>query len=301
VGSMNSIGGGVLALSQVTKRFGTTLALEDVSLVAHHGLTSILGPNGAGKTTLLALVLGQLRPDSGTVRALGGEPGEMAVRLRMGAMLQAAALAPRLTVRETIEQFSSYYHHPYSLADALAYSGLEDLADRRYGALSGGQQRRVQFAVAICGRPELLLLDEPTVALDAQARRTVWAVVRDLVARGSSVILTTHQLEEAEALSDRVIVLAAGRIVADGAPAAVKARVASRRIRCITQLVAEEVARWPLVHNARRAGQHLEIVCEAAESVLRALLERDAQLSDLSVVGSTLEDAVLELTRRSTH
>lgn len=283
-----------------SKCYGTTVALDDVSLrIESGGLTSILGPNGAGKTTLLAMVLGQVDPTQGQLRVLGGRPGERAVRLRMGAMLQTAGLAAQLTVREAIETFSSYYASPYPVHETLGLAGLEDLADRRYAKLSGGQQRRVQFAVAVCGRPELLLLDEPTVALDGQARRAVWDVVRDLVGRGSTVLLTTHQLEEAQALSQRVVVLAQGRVVADGSPAEVKRKVAARRVQCITGIAHEEIGRWPEVHAVRSAGRHTEIVCDEAESVVRALLAKDAGLTELSVGGSTLEDAVLELTRRA--
>jgi ABC-2 type transport system ATP-binding protein len=289
-----------IAFFDATKRYGDTTALDTLSLqIQAGGLTSILGPNGAGKTTLIAMVLGQTAPTRGQVRVFGAAPGERAVRLRMGAMLQSAGVTPQLTVRETIEVFSSYYAAPYSVDDTLALAALESLADRRYAKLSGGQQRRVQFAVAICGRPELLLLDEPTVALDAEARRGVWDVVRDLVRRGSTIVLTTHQLEEAEALSQRVLVLASGRIVADGTPSEVKSKVAARRIQCITRLTSDQLRDMPGVHTVRRAGQHTEIVCNEAEQIVRELLTRDATLADLSITGSTLEDAVLELTRRT--
>jgi ABC-2 type transport system ATP-binding protein len=287
-------------VTNASKRYGSTLALDNVSLaIAAGGLTSVLGPNGAGKTTLLSLVLGQTQPSGGAVRVLGQMPGALGVRQRMGAMLQTAGLTPQLTVRETIEIFSSYYAAPYSLDETLALAGLESLADKRYEKLSGGQQRRVQFAVAVCGRPDLLLLDEPTVALDPEARRGVWDVIRDLVKHGSTVLLTTHQLEEAEALSQRVVVLASGRIVADGTPAHVKSKVAARRIQCITRTSADEIAGWQGVDTVRRSGQHIEIVCHEAEPLVRELLARDATLSELTVTGSTLEDAVLELTRRT--
>jgi ABC-2 type transport system ATP-binding protein len=288
-----------ISVRDASKRYGDTVALDTVSLnIEAGGLTSILGPNGAGKTTLLSMVLGQTQPTGGQVQVFGAAPGSRAVRLRMGAMLQSAGVMPQLTVRETIEVFSSYYAAPYSVDETLGMAGLESLADRRYSKLSGGQQRRVQFAVAICGKPELLLLDEPTVALDIEARRGVWDVIRDLVKRGSTIVLTTHQLEEAEALSQRVVVLAGGKIVADGTPGEVKSKVAAKRIQCITSVPSEEIGRWPNVHTVRRAGQHIEIVCNQAEQVVRELLTRDAALSELSVSGSTLEDAVLELTRR---
>ncbi len=292
----------VIEFDRVSKRFGATQAVNNVSLtIPGGGLTSILGPNGAGKTTLLGLVLGQTAPSQGAVRVLGHAPGSRSARARTGAMLQSSTLPPQLTVRESIEVFSAYYRAPYAVDEVLALSGLQDLADRRYAKLSGGQQRRVQFAVALCGRPELLLLDEPTVALDTEARRAAWVVIRDLVARGSTVILTTHQLDEAEALSDRVVVLARGRVVADGTAAHVKSKVAARRVQCITRIGADAIAGWPGVHVARLAGQHTEVLCENAESVVRELLANDSTLADLSVVGATLEDAVLELTRTGTR
>jgi ABC-2 type transport system ATP-binding protein len=288
----------VIEFGAVSKQYGAVTALDNVSLaIARGGLTSILGPNGAGKTTLLGLVLGQTAATRGSVRVFGAAPGSQPVRARIGAMLQATTLPAALTVRETIEVFADYYSAPHDVDAVLQMAGLAAVADRRYNKLSGGQQRRVQFAVAVCGRPELLLLDEPTVALDAEARRTAWTVIRDLVARGSTVILTTHQLDEAEALSDRVVVLAAGRVVADGSAAHVKSTVSARRVQCVTSVTPEIIQRWHGVRAARRSGQHTEVLCDRAENVVRELLAQDPALSDLTVAGSTLEDAVLELTR----
>jgi ABC-2 type transport system ATP-binding protein len=287
----------LLSLRSVTQRYGAIAALNDVSLEIGPGLTSILGPNGAGKTTLLALLLGQLRPQSGDVSVLGEVPGAISARRRMGAMLQAASLSEQLTVAETVSLFCSYYPRPRTVTETLQLAGLEALATRRYKELSGGQKRRVQFAVAICGRPELLLLDEPTVALDSEARRQTWGVIRSLVEQGCSVILTTHQLEEAEALSSRVVVLAAGKIVADGTPAAIKSRVAACRVRCTTRFAPAELTNRPGVHEARVSGRHVELLCERAEPIVKRLLDEDSSLAELTVTGASLEDAVLELTK----
>jgi ABC-2 type transport system ATP-binding protein len=184
------------------------------------------------------------------------------------------------------------------VADCVALAGLDGLLGRRYGRLSGGQQRRVQFALAICGRPRVLFLDEPTTGLDIEARQGVWRAIRELVAGGCAVLLTTHYLEEAEALADRVAVLHGGRIVAEGSVAQVRARVSQRRIRCTTALQAAEVSGWPQVRGARRDGESLELMVDRAEPVVLRLLARDPSLSDLEVKRAGLAEAFIELTRQ---
>ncbi len=286
----------LISLTHATRTYGATLALDDVTLDLHAGeVTSILGSNGAGKTTLMHLVLGLVEPSGGTLRVLGGPAGAMAARRATGAMLQSAKLQAQLTARDLVEQFSSYYPQPRPVDEVLFLAGLEALANSRFGALSGGEQRRVQFALAICGRPALLVLDEPTTALDVEARRGLWRVVRELQAQGTTVLLSTHHLEEAEALSTRIVVLARGRIAADGTPSAIKARVAGRHVECDTSAPPDEVGRWPGVHRAERTGLRLRVVCEQAEPVVRALLDADPHLSNLTVGGSSLEEAVTQL------
>lgn len=282
----------------VHKHYGRTRALDGVDLELHRGqVLALLGTNGAGKTTAIALLLGLVRPDAGEVRLSGRDPGALATRRRVGVMLQSGALPPTLKVQELLDLTRSYYAAPRSLADCVAIAGLDGLLGRRYDALSGGQQRRVQFALAICGRPALLVLDEPTTGLDIAARQGLWRGVRDLVAEGASVLLTTHYLEEAEALADRVVVLAAGRVAAEGSLDAVRARVDQRRIRCVTTLDAAAVSRWPGVRSAVRDGAHLHIVAAPAEDVARRLLAADPALSDLDVVRAGLAEAFLEITR----
>jgi ABC-2 type transport system ATP-binding protein len=182
------------------------------------------------------------------------------------------------------------------VATTLRAAGLEGLEDRLYGKLSGGQQQRLLFALAVCGDPELLFLDEPTVGLDVSSRRAFWGHIRGLVAQGRTVLLTTHYLEEADALADRVVVIADGRIVADGTPAEIKLRAAARRVRCRTRLDLAAVAGLPGVQRAASDGPVIEILTSAAERVLAELLSRDPQLSDLEVTGAGLEEAFLALT-----
>lgn len=287
-------------LRGASRRYGDVLALDGFDLELRAGqVTALLGANGAGKSTAVGLLLGLLAADAGTVEVLGQAPGAMPARLGTGAMLQSAGIPERLKVRELLALVRSYYPQPRSVADCVALAGLDGLLGRRYGRLSGGQQRRVQFALAICGRPRLLCLDEPTTGLDIEARQGLWRAIRELVADGSAVLLTTHYLEEAEALSDRVAVIDRGRLVAEGTVAQIRSHVAQRRIRCVTALDAGSVLRWPGVREAVREGDALRIVAEAAEPVVRRLLDADPQLHELEVQRAGLADAFLEITRNA--
>jgi ABC-2 type transport system ATP-binding protein len=204
-----------------------------------------------------------------------------------------------LEVGELLAQTRSYYADPRPSDDCVRQAGLDGLMDRRYGRLSGGQQRRVQFALAICGRPRLLFLDEPTVGLDLDARGLLWHSVRTLVAEGCAVVLTTHYLEEAEALADRVAVLSHGRVVAAGSVQQIRARVTQRRIRCISALDAAAIGAWPEVRSVCRDGERLEIVTDAAEIVVRQLLFEDSDVSELEVQRAGLAEAFVEITREA--
>ncbi len=211
-------------------------------------------------------------------------------------MLQIAKVPETLTVREHVDLFCSYYPSPMGVERTLAAAELTGVADRKYGNLSGGERQRVQFALAICGNPDLLFLDEPTVGLDVEARRGFWQQIRRLASSGRTIVLTTHYLEEADALADRVVMLSAGSIVADGAPHQIKARVASRRIRCVTALPAAAIEALEGVSSVRRDGSATEIMTSDAERVVRQLLSRDAGLSGLEMSGAGLEEAFLTLT-----
>ena len=288
----------VARLEAARKLYGPTCALDGVDLQLHRGeVLALLGANGAGKSTAISLLLGLRRPDAGTATLFGQPAGAADARRRIGVMLQSAGIPENALVRELLDLTRSYYPTPRSVADCIAMAGLDGLMDRRYGRLSGGQQRRVQFALAICGDPELLFLDEPTTGLDIDVRQRMWATIRELVAAGAGVLLTTHYLEEAEALADRVTVLNRGRVVAAGTMQDVRAHVSQRRIRCLSALDVAAIARWPEVRGASRDQARIEVVTDAPEAVLRRMLAEDAALSDLEVQRAGLADAFLELTR----
>jgi len=215
-------------LTTVTKHYGPVEALRGISLSIRPGeLVSLLGANGAGKTTAVRILLGLAKPSSGEVRVFGADPRDAASRTRVGAVLQVARVPETLRVREHIHLFSSYYPNPLPMAEVIEAAGLQGLENRKYGQLSGGQQKRVLFALAICGNPDLLILDEPTAGLDVEARRAIWKQVRAFIARGRSVLLTTHYLAEAEALANRVIVIHKGLVVAEGTPQEIKGNAAT--------------------------------------------------------------------------
>ncbi|WP_174293295.1 ABC transporter ATP-binding protein, partial [Sphingomonas bacterium] len=212
------------SLTNVSKSLGGKLVLDRLSFSIRAGeVTALLGPNGAGKSTTVGLLIGRLQPEAGDVQLYGLRPDRPAARARLGVMLQTAGLPDVMTVGEVVTLQSGYYRDPRPLRETLALAGLEDLVQRRCGTLSGGQARRVQFALAICGRPDLLVLDEPTAAMDRASARALWSTVRDAASDGAAVLMTTHDLAEADALADRVVVMDAGRIVADDTPAAIRA------------------------------------------------------------------------------
>ena len=279
------------------KRYGTVEALCGIDLELRGGeLLALLGPNGAGKTTAIGLLLGLTRADAGTVELFGRDPQDIDARRGIGVMLQDAALPPTLKVGELLRLTASYYPAPRGVAEAAALAGVADLLQRPYAKLSGGQQRRVQFAVALVGNPRLLFLDEPTVGMDIQARQKLWAAIRALVADGCGVVLTTHYLEEAEALADRVCVLAHGRIVSEGSVDALRARVARKRVWCATALPLERIKTWPEVVEAVRDGERLCLATEFPELLVRRLLAEDLSLSALEVRNADLAEAFTQLT-----
>jgi ABC-2 type transport system ATP-binding protein len=291
-------GGAVIAsLRRASKNYGEVQALRQVDFTIRAGeLVALLGPNGAGKTTAVKLFLGLAKPTTGTVSVFGGNPIHAEVRTRIGAMLQVAKVPETLRVREHIDLFSSYYPRPLPIDEILTLAGLQEIKDREFGELSGGQRQRVLFALALCGDPDILFLDEPTVGLDVESRRVLWEEIRRLVARGKTVLLTTHYLEEADALADRVVVINRGEIIAEGTPAEIKASTAGRRIRCVTSLNIETVRGLPGVIEVRTDREGLEIRAGAAEPILRELLMRDAGLSNIEVTSAGLEEAFLALT-----
>ena len=282
------------------KRYGKTNALGGVDLEVRRGeVLALLGPNGAGKSTAISLWLGLLQADGGQARLMGRSPLDVESRREVGVMMQEVALEPLLRVRELVDLAASYYPDPLSVDETLALTRTTGLGDQRYAKLSGGQKRQAQFAIAVVGRPRLLFLDEPTVGLDVEARETMWRAIRDLVARGSSVVLTTHYLDEAEALADRVVVLAKGRVIASGSVDEIRSVVSRTQISCASALSADEVRRWPSVLEASRDAQKLTITAADGESVVRRLLAADHELSHLEVRPAALSEAFTELTKEA--
>jgi ABC-2 type transport system ATP-binding protein len=297
---MNTVVQTVAELRGANKRYGTTKALDNVDLSLQRGeVFALLGPNGAGKTTAISLLLGLLRADSGEATLFGQAPSSLSARRRVGAMLQTGGVPDTITVGELITLFRSYYPAPHTFADIASLAGVDDILKRRYGKLSGGQQRKVQFALAIAGNPEILFLDEPTTGLDINAREILWKTIRTLAADGCAIVLTTHYLEEAEALADRVCVLAHGRVVAQGDVQQIRARVGQRRISCVSTLDAVAIAAWPNVRNATRENNRIAIVTDSAETVVRRLLNEDAALSELEVHRAGLAEAFVEITKEA--
>jgi ABC-2 type transport system ATP-binding protein len=288
----------VASLEGVNKNYGSIAALRGVDFRVHAGeIVALLGPNGAGKTTAVKLLLGLMMPNAGKVRVFGGDPTNPENRMRTGAMLQVGRVPETLRVREHIDLFSSYYPKPLRAEEVLAAAGLESLSDRKFGDLSGGQKQRVLFALSICGDPDLLFLDEPTVGLDVEARRMLWDEIRKLVSRGKTVLLTTHYLQEADELADRVAVINKGEIIAEGTPATIKAQTAGKKIRCVTSLSMTAVRQISGVTEVKADREAIEIHTGVAEPVVRELLAMDATLSGLEVTSAGLEEAFLALTQ----
>jgi len=286
----------------LTKRYGETTALKGVSIELRAGeLLALLGPNGAGKTTLVRILLGLAKSDGGGVSVFGADPRSLAVRSRVGAMLQVARVPDTLKVYEHVHLFSSYYPKPLPIEETLRVAGLEEIKDRRFGELSGGQKQRVLFALAICGDPDLVFLDEPTVGMDVEARRLMWSQIRLLIARGKTVLLTTHYLNEADALADRILVLQHGEIIAEGTPSEIKAKAAGKQIRCSTRITQQDILAIPGVRSVSEDRNALLIQVNAAEPVVRELLRRDEWLSDLEVTNAGLEEAFLSLTKKASN
>ncbi len=303
--AMNAENRPVATLDGVHKRYGRTVALAGLDLDVRRGeLLALLGPNGAGKSTAVALWLGLLEPDAGAVHLFGRSPLDVDARRLVGVMMQEVGLTPELRVRELIELTASYYPNPLSTSQTLDQTRLNALANRPYAKLSSGQKRQVQFALAICGRPSLLFLDEPTVGLDVEARETMWRSVRGLIADGCSIVLTTHYLEEAEALADRVAVLAGGRLIAAGSVAQIRSLVSRKQITCVTALAADEIAAWPDVVSVKpvaveRETRRLQMTVVDAQAVVRRLLAADDRLRDLEIRQAGLAEAFTELTKEA--
>ncbi len=269
----------------------------DVS-IARGQTVALLGPNGAGKSTTIDMLLGLAEPDEGTISVLGHTPGEAVDQGLVGAMLQTGSLIRDLSVRELVTMMASLYPNPLDVEDALELTGLSAIAAQTTQKLSGGETQRARFALALVSNPELLVLDEPTVALDVEARRSFWVTMRSVAARGKTILFATHYLDEVDANADRAVLMAHGLVVADGPPTEIKSRVGTRTIRATLSDVAEsELADLPGAISATRHGGAISIVCIDSDAAIRALLARYPAARDIEVVGAGLEEAFVELTR----
>lgn len=288
----------VAYLRRATKNYGAHRALDEVSFSLRAGeVVALLGPNGAGKTTAIKLLLGLLGPDAGEARVFGGNPRDAATRTRIGAMLQVARVPETLKVKEYLDLFRSYYPTPLPVQHVVRVAGLAGIEDRLFSQLSGGQKQRLLFALAICGDPDLVFLDEPTLGMDIESRHGLWQQVRDLAARGKTVLLTTHYLEEADSLANRIVVINKGTVIAEGTPAQIKSRVSGRTIKCVTSLDEDLLRRLPGVTSIEVKHGTTVVRSGEVEDVVRQMLALDTGLHSLEISSPALEDAFLALTK----
>jgi ABC-2 type transport system ATP-binding protein len=286
-----------LDVQNLTVRYGDTVAVDGLDLQLRAGETvALLGPNGAGKSTIVNAVLGLVR-SSGTVRVLGRTPTAAVRAGCVGAMLQHGGLPGESRVGEVLELVRRSYPRSWPLDDLAATAGIEGLLARPVDALSGGQRQRVLLALALAGEPPLLLLDEPTSAMDVEGRRAFWTTMRGLAARGTTVVFATHHLDEADAVADRVVVVAGGRVVADGTAAQVKAGISGRTVS-FTPAPGTRLDGLPGVTAVEWQGERVGLATDDVEATLSALLADGGRLPDLQVRGASLEEAVLSLTAR---
>ncbi|MEV4938824.1 ABC transporter ATP-binding protein [Streptomyces zaomyceticus] len=289
-----------VAFRAATKTYGTVRAVDGLDLTVRRGETvALLGRNGAGKSSTVSLLLGLDEPDGGRVELFGGAPALAVAAGRVGAMLQEGHTTPRVTVREVVSFVARTYPAPMPVAEALALAGLSDFAERRVARLSGGQAQRVRFAIALVGNPELVVLDEPTAALDVEARQEFWEAMRAYARRGNTVLFSTHYLEEADAYADRIVVLDAGRIVADGTGEELK-RAAGGSL--VSFDLAGSTKEWlmtlPGVTSVEVRKDRARLRTEDSDATVRALAARDA-IRSLEVTRASLNDAFLTLSHRT--
>jgi ABC-2 type transport system ATP-binding protein len=286
-----------VSLRGLTKRYGPVTAVDNLDLTMQAGeVVALLGPNGAGKSTTIDMLLGLAQPDAGGATLFGLAPYEAIRRGRVGALLQSGGLLPDLTVREIVQLAGSLHRSHRPIAAVLDRAGVADLAGRRVGGLSGGQQQRVRFAMALVADPELIVLDEPTTGLDVEARRAFWAQLREETRQGRTVLFATHYLDEADAYADRIVLMRAGRVVADGTASQIKAVVSGRTIRAtLPGADLATLAALPGVDRVESRGESVLMHCNDSDMALRALV-RSTPARDIEVVAKGLEEAFIALT-----
>jgi ABC-2 type transport system ATP-binding protein len=284
-------------LTGLTKRFGALTAVDGLDLTIRRGeVVALLGPNGAGKSTTIDMLLGLQRPDAGTVLLDGQSPAKAIAKGTVGALLQSGGLLPDLTAGETVRLTAALQQRSRPVREVLDRAGVTEFADQRVGGLSGGQQQRIRFAMALVADPDLLVLDEPTTGMDVETRRGFWTTMRQETAQGRTVLFATHYLDEADAYADRIVLLRAGRVIADGTAAQIKAAVTGRTIRATlpgADLVG--LAALPGVDRVETRGDVVMLHCEDSDAALRSLLA-STDAHDVEVTARNLEDAFIALT-----
>lgn len=296
----------VLRATNVVKRFGDHVALDQLTLAVEAGESvGLLGPNGSGKTTLISLLTGLRAPDSGEVRLFGGDPRLPATRAALGVTPQSTAVPDTLRVSEIIELVSAHYADPIPAGELLQRFEITDLAHKQSGALSGGQKRRLMVALALLGRPQLVILDEPTTGLDTEGRDTLWRELREYGAAGGTLLITSHYLAEVEVLASRVVVIDSGTVVADGSLEQIRSRVNVRRIGLRTTTDKHLLMALPnvtdVVFDDRRTdsdGSRATVSSLDADATVRALVRSGIDFNDLQVQPASLEEALSTITKR---
>ena len=284
-------------LIDATKKYGSVEALKGVTIDIELGdVVAMLGPNGAGKTTSISLLLGLRKPTSGKALLFGLKPDDLNARSRVGVMLQESGIPTVLKVRELVDLFRSYYPKPMSRDRAIAMAGLEEKANAQVKELSGGQKQRLYFALAVCGDPDVLFLDEPTVGMDVEGRRSFIERIAEFIQMGRTVVLTTHYLEEADQLAKRVVVIDRGLVIADASPQEIKSRVAGKRVRFTSTALTEKDMEGLPITTSTFVDHTVQLLTNQPEAVLRELFRRGVEMSDLEVSGADLEDAFISLT-----
>jgi ABC-2 type transport system ATP-binding protein len=284
-------------LIDARKKYGSVEALKGVTIDIELGdVVAMLGPNGAGKTTSISLLLGLRQPTSGKALLFGLKPDDLNARSRVGVMLQESGIPTVLKVRELVDLFRSYYPKPMARDRAIAMAGLEEKANAQVKELSGGQKQRLYFALAVCGDPDVLFLDEPTVGMDVEGRRSFIERIAEFIQMGRTVVLTTHYLEEADQLAKRVIVIDRGLVIADASPQEIKSRVAGKRVRFTSAALTEKDMEGLPVTTSTFVDHTVQLLTNQPEAVLRELFRRGVEMSDLEVSGADLEDAFISLT-----
>ena len=284
-------------LIDATKKYGEIEALTGVTIRIELGeVVAMLGPNGAGKTTSISLLLGLRKPTSGQALLFGLNPNDLHARCRAGVMLQESGVPAMLKVDEIVDLFRSYYPKPMPRERAIAMAGLQDKAGALVKELSGGQRQRLYFALAVCGDPEVLFLDEPTVGMDVEGRRAFIDRIAEFATLGRTIVLTTHYLEEADQLAKRVIVIDRGAVIADATPDEIKSKVAGKRVRFLATGLSDKDLDGLPVSATSIEGRTVQLFTNQPELVLRELFRRRLEISDLEVSGADLEDAFVALT-----